>query len=94
MVDFMKRLIEKLAANLCENTDITEKNRAARLLSHLPDHELDKRGLCRDKLRLGGVAYPWNKGQIIKQDNDLEQLIQVISQQPNNTDLKAVNMRL
>lgn len=94
MVDFMRRLIEQLAANLCENTDITEKNRAARLLSNLPDHELDKRGLCRKKLRLGGEAYPWSKGQINRNNSDLEQLISVVSQQPNNTNLNAVSMRL
>lgn len=88
----MNWLIEKLAANLCENTDITEKNRAARLLSHLPDHELHKRGLCREKLRQGGEAYPWQKAQNSNTDNDLDQLIDVLSQQPNNVNLKAVNV--
>ena len=90
----MKRLIEKLAANLCENTEITEKNRAARLLSNLPDHELDKRGLCREKLSQGGEAYPWNKARVQKPDTDLEQLIEVITQQPNNTNLHAVSVQL
>jgi len=88
----MKRLIEKLAANLCDNTDVTEKNRAARLLSHLPDHELDKRGLCRDKLALGAVAYPWAKENKTNEDNDLEELVRVVSQQPDPSNLHAVRI--
>jgi len=90
----MKWLIEKLAANLCENTQITEKNRAARLLANLPDHELDKRGLCRVKLQQGGEAYPWKKTENTHNDNDLEQLIEVLSQQPNVSNLNSINIRL